>query len=131
MIHRADLRPGNHIIIDSCTVEVEDLQPKYCIAVKELGGFVVSAYDKITPVPLTYQVFIEWGFHRENFAWQKGTFTLFDPNSCDHSKVSSIALMFGSLSSCRVIKNLHELQNLYFWIEGKELRSEQLNRISA
>lgn len=114
-----ELRIGNYIQFGGNFCKVSELQDG-CFYVKHHSGFSMknTSYE-LKPIPLTEEVLLKCGFEKSSL----GYFTIF----CG-SNVMSV-YCFDEFSRVKIVSQticcvnyLHQLQNLYFALTGKELQ---------
>jgi len=96
---------GNTIWFD----DKADYSPKY-----------YSDHKNIHPIPLTTEWLEKFGFVNTNHGWDKDKFGLFDHNYSNKEKGLDLGLNMAEGPLPR-IRFVHELQNLFFCLSGKEL----------
>ena len=120
-INEFDLRIGNLVFYQgsiqkiTSIIEVDSIK-RYFISTKKINGELISEYD---PIPLTACWMMKMGFvlfgkedskHPQDWYWSKPNFGF---------------SIFNKTWDCRHInynlKYVHQLQNLYFAINNKEL----------
>ena len=127
-----ELRIGNW-------VEVYSDDGRYCLLhevdlIKEDGigiGYDFDAkysWEEITPIPLTEEILLKAGFHKEHefqdfyiFSESNWCFTNTGDNLFYIRDNTDLADEFGI---CKKIDYVHQLQNLYFALTGEELNIE-------
>jgi hypothetical protein len=115
MIQANELRLGNHIKYQDnfkFIVKLEDFSDLY------LGEDNIKDY---TPIPLTEQWLIDFGFENVSLGeWEKENILL--DNEYTDKGIWNIV----EESQCLTInvKHVHQLQNLYFALTGKELKKQ-------
>lgn len=116
------------ITIDSIYVKTLDLG---------LGKSFIYKINEVTPVKLTDEFFARNGFIlREELDdnseviktafYKEGDEFLFIPINGEYYLAIFDETDFGYIPGCRTIKYLHELQNIYFELKGKELKITEL-----
>lgn len=131
MIDKSELRIGNYVLYDDKPTSYLDIVTQIfedgveIISNSAFGGTASRTFEQIEPVKIQYNVLIQCGFidHAQN-----GWGCRIDVNSSDElclytddnelkyqSKNSGFTRGFN-------IKYLHQLQNLYFILTGKELQ---------
>jgi hypothetical protein len=122
-----ELRIGNWVSItphgqdDFIRIDYDEMEKLYTFA----------TWDRINPIPLTEEWLVKFGFEKncnENYQINYNqvcgiSITLPDNNAwfCNLS-----ALRFYEICNCSYV---HQLQNLYFALTGKELESTQTQKI--
>ena len=112
-----DLRIGNLVLSKNVPVKIEEIMTEtvsYCY-----GEFPI---DYIEPVPITKEWLLSFGFefsvvYGNNF-WRLNNILLFE------DKKGNFEFSWGLK-----IESIHQLQNLYFALTGKELESEVIKEI--
>ena len=108
-----ELRIGNWVYDETrrSNVQIEDLSFDYVN-----GNFRPINIEETSPIPLTEQWLIDFGFENNDF----GNF-----------EKTAVVIWFSSYSNCYVfrfghqneipVKSVHQLQNLYFALTGEDL----------
>lgn len=124
MIKPNELRLGNYVAVKNHGEEV--IGKVFAInenLISVDGGNNNYDYHLLEPIPLSEEILLKCGF--ENFGY--GIFDIPLNNSCDKSFSIQDGFCFlaGENSDCvfntKKVEHLHQLQNLYFAITGKEL----------
>jgi hypothetical protein len=91
------------------SVDLDDLKNKHVNA---------AAYDELQPIPLTEEWLLKFGFVSNPYQdrYEKGHLHI----ECDKTK-GELMLWIDKLPYAKLIKSVHELQNLYFALTGNEL----------
>jgi hypothetical protein len=133
MIKKEELRIGNMVHFDNLNkrypsvrvIKIKELGEKEAIVI-DLGLDMALFYDSdnLKPIPLTPEILEGCGFERVNNAWAMENeitddrFSLFDKHLCKGKLKLHLNNMSGPTP---FVKHLHQLQNLYFALTGKEL----------
>ena len=86
----------------------------------------VVSVDEISPVELTEEILLKCGFEKKGDNWYDLKFKISD---CESNEMffggleSDICLFTEGYFSSNSVKYLHQLQNLYFAITGKEIEA--------
>lgn len=136
MIDARELRLGNYVLDSGGKVLridfFEHLQSGYdCkfgqrmfVASEEVHP-MTDYTDSANPIPLTEQWLIDFGFGKVQNIYQRHNQILLDPESNGSYKVKfwthSISRAEPLYQSNLAIRYVHQLQNLYFALTGKEL----------
>ncbi|KGE14598.1 hypothetical protein [Sphingobacterium deserti] len=107
-VHSVEI--GNEVIINS--ISDEGITFKNCVT------FDYPTFEDITPIPLTEEILFKCGFF---YDIDSDTYKISDCTlQIDMSDFEiPDAIVFGE--SLRYVRHLHQLQNLFFALTGKEL----------
>jgi hypothetical protein len=119
MISSSELRKGNMIMYEGVVVEVISILGDYAVCRTTNNKLVICPYDKAEPVLLNNLIYETLGFKRKNFGWTKESFMLYDAASRGGS-----VIILSTHINCPCIESLHQLQNLYYSLQFRELVSE-------
>jgi hypothetical protein len=128
MIQPNELRVGNILNyttdedgLFTTTIDWEDI--KYCIEKNK------DFNRHYSPIPLTEEVLLKCGFEREKETIENIDFIKDDsPYWVQWVAVGDYFVLFGGGNSLGIsIKSLHQLQNLFFALTGKELEYRASN----
>lgn len=119
MIKANELRVGNHLkngIVAS--IEFDEILDGYVIYYE---GFISSdVLDDLEPIPLTEVRFLDFGFEKEKsitgISVKLGDISIY--NSIGSHWIFSVQLRGDFIAK---IRNLHQLQNLFYALKGEEL----------
>jgi len=112
---RTELRVGNLILLGlSEILEVRSIHP-LCIIVTDANREI--HFDSVRPIPLTEDWLEKFGFKNTDAGWSNGT------KANLHKTVNGGYMLpsFGHHDFVTELKYVHQLQNLYFALTGKEL----------
>ncbi len=126
-----DLRVGNLILFaeDSTIFEVTEIS-EYGVNVKNEEEETYIEIDSFEGIGITEDWLIKFGFKKDenkgfdSYFYSKGIFYLFHEKDFDSGFTFPILMKYGNINEYkngRHIKYVHELQNLYFAIQQKEL----------
>lgn len=120
MVAASELRIGNWVELNGAFGKVQ--------SVDEFNQIKVFGYYPITPVkpiPLSEEILFKCGFSKGS-VWNVGKYLCKEINYgfWITYKKEKIILDFISAASITEIEYLHQLQNLYFALTGKELEIE-------
>jgi hypothetical protein len=126
MIKDNELRIGNlvsHVDTDSALIIREILE--HTVSCNDADGLITNnklLYIHINPIPLTPEILEQCEFKRDSLGWYntKNYFKLYQPTL--ESRI--LPCYFENIVSDIPVKYLHQLQNLYFALIGKELNYE-------
>ena len=123
-----DLRIGNWVLSKGVPVQIEEIMTEtvsYCY-----GEFPI---DYIVPIPITKEWLLSFGFEEREGLFRLSKywveFRYFDSCQC-------VKILFGCfqwthkiyiLQTATYIEDVHQLQNLYFALTGKEL--QEINQL--
>lgn len=115
MIQANELRIDNWIYLNNCAKKIIWVKYNSTCVMNEYPSAIV-ALDRIKPIPLTEEIIIKCGFERSEYNDYRhpvliGTLTLY----------KGVAELHISDLYSAWVNNLHQLQNLYFALCGKEL----------
>jgi hypothetical protein len=121
-----ELRVGNWVIDgDGDENQVEEICPYSC----GKNDFRWDWLKSVEPIPLTEEWLVRFGFKDNNYTFdlmanrKKLSFGWY-------ARVVSSGVRRGfSMGKYKHIKHVHQLQNLYFALTGKELESTQTQKI--
>jgi len=123
-----ELRVGNILTVgryDVKVIEIHHLGVQVC-DLEETQDTWEPYVDRIKPIPLTEEWLLNFGFLKENIILTgiaplnlPDTFSL--PNSPFSYSQGKLILTTGTGDFCVDTKYVHQLQNLYFELTGKEL----------
>lgn len=86
------------------------------------GGIITVTLDECNPIPLTYEWLERFGWVKSkdrSYFWHDSNFTLwFNDNG----------LFIESVGGKLYIKQVHQLQNLYFALTGEELQTDETDQ---
>lgn len=110
-----DFRIGNLIEYDGRIFEIDTIATEFpTLNTTEFGIGVVS-WKSIKPIPLTEELLLKCGFEISKYF--KKTFF----SNCIYVYKQDSFFWYDTLNDSIEIKFLHQLQNLYFILTGKEL----------
>lgn len=127
-----ELRIGNYVEYNGCTGVVYAVHsPIPCedehfrdIGIVELviGGIVTARIDEINPIPLTEELLLKFGFElryktEDGMIYGLGNITLIYCHTTDND----FGFFLNGYHNDVHIQELHQLQNLYHSLTGKEL----------
>jgi hypothetical protein len=136
-----ELRIWNLVEYNSCVFKVSEIRSpkplkdlrytdKYIIELFD-GGLIDVLLDDISPIPLTEEWFLQFGFNktRDEASPYKdgedtiigGRFTVFSKLTLTHNSVHGWFFNKHQQPEWN-IKYIHQLQNLYFALTGEELK---------
>lgn len=135
MIKATELRIGNHVIFHGDEDMISQLD---AADIKNIANEVMDNHKIHSPIPLTTQLLDKQHFIKRGITYQFGkyilwwtgnsdseySFMLFDERDDDKpgKAIGSNYSPFTVYSiGLRCINNVHELQNLYFFLTGEEL----------
>jgi hypothetical protein len=104
-----ELRIGNYVTI--IPHKENDVMKIDCEDFKNLLEF--KTFDRLKPIPLNEEKLLKLGFKEKDFEDGK-IITVIENNKC-------IGFIINNLSSMVILKSVHQLQNLYFALNNKEL----------
>jgi len=130
----ADLRMGNHVLIFLDVEIIDAIQENYC---STKGTMYLLGYECIEPIHITEDWLLKFGFYESKIKGEYGKrfivdnddkyeFYIFPLNDLWVIQLYNFYEEYGSVdhdvvSIPRNIQYIHELQNLYFWLAGREL----------
>jgi hypothetical protein len=118
-----DLRIGNLVLSKGVPVQIEEIMwetVRYCF-----GEFPI---DYVEPIPLTEEWLLKFGFYettKEHYV--SGLYTLNKPDGFYINKETMCYcdIDYEGTTNDRIkIQYVHQLQNLYFALTGKELKTQ-------
>ena len=124
MIHATELRIGNLVECANEIWEVESVSSSAINAVhrpteNSFGEYSGFSVDQIKPIPLTEEWLLKFGFEQEYKSPMHSTYWIENLSYYFwHENKSQYANCKGLQIDCQF---LHQLQNLYFALTGKEL----------
>lgn len=115
MIKANELRIGNWIydVRHKCNVQIEEIEPSW-----------LHDYE---PIPLTREILEQFGFEKmlgqgDGYAYMKNNFELWKGNGWEYFNYSITGREDDGINEPNVdVASVHQLQNLYFALTGKEL----------
>lgn len=124
-----ELRIGNFVEFENEVFRMHTITELYPILDTDLFGAYVVEWDKLSPIPLTEEWLVDFGFIDKykscNKDWSIYGFTINqqsdeddDGNKIPQEQIFYYQYQYG-------IKYVHQLQNLYFALIGKELIIKQ------
>lgn len=118
MIHANELRKGNKLLNDGCVVTVQFILDYLTVTTKQ-GNNITAHLDLVKPIPLTPEIFQRLGF-------EEYTKTAYRTVTKELDYVFQLAFTGRGYHSSNAYTNypvlyVHQLQNLYFALTGKEL----------
>jgi len=127
----SELRIGNFVEYNGMTLRVSEIyspkprQPKEfsdveCVEL-HCDGFIAATIHEINPIELTEEILVKCGF--KTTSWDNHS-TFWNMFCSDGSMVISLEhkyIAVGDLTLDIEVKYLHQLQNLFYAITGKEL----------
>jgi hypothetical protein len=133
MISCNELRLGNRVLVDKIVLEVSAIAGTAVFTIDGQGGHEPQASehssDKIEPVPLTDEVLKQCGFVYHDYFkfWQlkTGITSEMDIDS-DYDVID-----FMHKPIVKHLASLHQLQNVYFMLKGRELKLHQTTIVKA
>ena len=105
-----ELRIGNLVKIEGENHKLYDIFGTGQIGTVRLGINYMSNIGEIEPIPLTEEWLVKFGFKPLSNDWQKDGIII-------HTRKRGYVLR----KSVPIVKYVHNLQNLYFALIGKEL----------
>lgn len=121
MIHQKELRVGNFICL-SRDKSVIKVIPQI---ISDVGDIIISGFYK--PIPITEEWLEKLGFknhgHYYTLDFRAGTIAY------DGRLNLTLGFPPGGVSVIPEIKYVHQLQNLYFALAGKELHLKQVEQV--
>ena len=115
MIKASDLRIGNLVISSSKIIAIESID-KYGVNVfycRDYGEEYWCLHDNLTPIPLTEEWLLKFGFEKSIIGMRLNVFLFSDGVMCIPDGQEARELPH--------IKYVHQLQNLFFALTDKEL----------
>lgn len=111
-----ELRTGNLLLFRGMEFEVKDITSKYVTHQSELG---IYFYNELVPIPLTKEWLLKFGFIANRYNDEFELYPLmFDCEYTDHGEWN---ISYDGHPLSTEIQHVHQLQNLYFALTGKEL----------
>lgn len=134
MINAQDLRIGNWVGTGGYRVQIKSLAELFCHTTAKEGK-VMHSYEFVHPIPLTPEILIACGFQKvrqdggyEYFNHEKLTtyffISRFDATGIKYSLVFTEGGVSYTPNSYANFKYLHQLQNLFYILTSKELKSK-------
>lgn len=128
MINNLELRIGNYILVDNVTRKICCIKNDDCLLQSPCIGFEqnndceyeISGSERVQALPITDQLLRDLGFifHDHLKVWQHTKYT--KPYAIELDADYS-ALDFSGRPFIKNMQYLHQLQNLYYCIQGEEL----------
>lgn len=125
MIQANELRIGNYVDVDGNNHIVTSVNIDYTISVFvfENGAKELFNHENkhINPIPLTEERLIKFGFEKNGrYAWKNNGFQVqyYTDGYLRHYRELGIRALRTEIK----IEYIHQLQNLYFALTGKELK---------
>ena len=120
MIQAKDLRIGNWVMYDNKIFEVDTISMEFPTLNTIEFGIGVVKWDKLNPIPLTEELLIKCGFKKINHIhgysfWAMGIKGGRPKIDIYESRTEYMGY------SVKHVQYLHQIQNLYFTLTGKEL----------
>lgn len=123
MINEKELRIGSIVKFNESTNDREE---------GEVGKFKLSDFysiseagmdfDNIDPIPLTEEILLKCGFKKSKEGyWDNGVIEVGYTTSDEYFQYEYLTGVGTSMTEMVNVKYLHQLQNLYFCLTGKEL----------
>jgi hypothetical protein len=121
MISPNELRIGNLLLNNHVTYKVISIDEEGIMAdpVSQKHTIDVNIRDLVTPIPLTEEWLLSFGFEKMHKYYQLGKVTINIFND------SAYKLNVSGFTPYKAIKYVHQLQNLYFDLTGEELTLEK------
>lgn len=123
MIEPKDIRIGNLVDLYGHPLKVSTFSPDYCNFEKFSG---TADFEDIKPIPLTEEWLIKFGFEKGKYHTYK---LYYGGGTKENGKHLTYVCESGNIELCRghlttadaAVHFVHQLQNLYFSLTGKEL----------
>lgn len=129
MISCYELRLGNHLVVNGSLQQVSSITRNTVFTVdskQESAQTIESDLEKVEPVPLSTTVLSQCGFvYHEYFKfWQ-----LITTDSRSEMDIDSDyhVLDFMRKPVLKRLTSLHQLQNIYFMLKGRELKYDHID----
>jgi hypothetical protein len=120
-----ELRIGNLVDLGNRIAKVTEIYPLACmVADLEQTQDTLESYERVTGIPLTEELLLKFGCQRTRGGWFiSADYFLYNPLTEFNIPSSKYyGLMFNDkYVTTRAVQYVHQLQNLYFALTGKEL----------
>ena len=115
-LRASELRIGNYVQLNTNITQVDVIDYNQIIATE--FGLIELKYIK--PIPLTEEWLLKFGFETDNIEWWNGIISIgIYKDGLFYCPTGKISLRIG-----KEIQYVHQLQNLYFALTGKELKQK-------